>query len=119
MLHCGVNPGGPCGESTGVGSGEHACAGCQTGFHTYAVEIDRSRSPEQIRWYLDGDEYFTLAQDRIGGSAWTDAVDHPFFIIFDLAMGGGFPSAFGGGPNGDTVGGGAMTIDYLAVYNRK
>ena len=60
-LHCGMNPGGPCNESTGIGSGERACAGCQTGYHTYAVEIDRSKSPEQIRWYLDGANYFTLS----------------------------------------------------------
>ena len=36
-IHCGVNPGGPCNESTGLGSGERACGGCQTGFHDYAV----------------------------------------------------------------------------------
>ena len=32
-------------------------------------------------------------------ATWSKAVDHPFFIIYDLAMGGGFPAAFGGGPN--------------------
>ena len=117
-LHCGVNPGGPCGESSGLGSGEKACGGCQAGFHTYAVEIDRSVSPEQIRWYLDGRDYFTLKQTRVDATTWSKAVDHPFFIIFDLAMGGGFPAAFGGGPNGDTVAGGEMKIDYLAVYNK-
>ena len=117
-LHCGSNPGGPCGESTGIGSGEHACPGCQKGFHTYAVEIDRSARPERIRWYLDGDNYFTLKQDRLDARTWSNAVDHPFFIIFDLAIGGGFPDAFGGGPNGDTVSGGEMMIDYLAVYNK-
>src|SRR3954468_17305354 len=36
-LHCGVASGGVCNETTGLGSGEHACPGCQTGFHTYAV----------------------------------------------------------------------------------
>ena len=118
-LHCGVNPGGPCNEASGLGSGEKACAGCQTGFHTYAVEIDRSSSPERIRWFLDGANYFTLSQDRVDASTWSNAVDHPFFIIFDLAMGGGFPAAFGGGPNGSTVSGGAMKIDYLAVYNSR
>ena len=118
-LHCGVNPGGPCNESSGIGSGEHACGGCQTGFHTYAVEIDRSKSPEKIRWSLDGTTYFTLSQDKVDAAAWAKAVDHPFFIIYDLAIGGGFPSAFGGGPTADTVSGGAMTIDYLAVYTRK
>jgi beta-glucanase (GH16 family) len=116
-LHCGTDPGGPCGESSGIGSGEKACAGCQTGFHTYAVEIDRLSSPEKIRWFLDGKNYFTLSQDRVDGSTWSNAVDHPFFIIFDLAMGGGFPDAFGGGPTSSTVSGGQMKIDYLAVYN--
>jgi hypothetical protein len=117
-LHCGVNPGGPCNESTGIGSGEHPCGGCQTGYHTYAVQIDRSVSPEQIRWYLDGANYFTVNANQVDATTWSNAVDHPFFIIFDLAMGGGFPAAFGGGPNGATVSGGQMNIDYVAVYNK-
>jgi beta-glucanase (GH16 family) len=117
-LHCGTNPGGACNESTGIGSGERACAGCQTGFHTYAVQIDRSVSPEQIRWYLDGANYFTLSSTAVDPTTWANAVDHPFFIIYDLAMGGGFPAAFGGGPNAATVSGGQMNIDYVAVYNK-
>jgi beta-glucanase (GH16 family) len=117
-LHCGTNPGGPCNESTGIGSGERACAGCQTGFHNYAVEIDRSTSPEQIRWYLDGANYFTLRATAVDAATWAAAVDHPFFIIYDLAIGGGFPDAFGGGPNAATISGGTMNIDYVAVYNK-
>ena len=117
-LHCGTNPGGPCNESTGIGSGERACSGCQTAYHTYAVQIDRSVSPEQIRWYLDGNNYFSLASNRVDATTWGNAVDHPFFIIFDLAMGGGFPAAFGGGPNASTVSGGQLNIDYVAVYNK-
>jgi hypothetical protein len=117
-LHCGTNPGGPCNESTGIGSGEHACSGCQTAYHTYAVEIDRSVSPEQIRWYLDGTNYFTVRSNQVDATTWSNAVDHPFFIILDLAMGGGFPAAFGGGPFASTVSGGAMNIDYVAVYNK-
>ncbi|MGI5239223.1 discoidin domain-containing protein [Dactylosporangium sp. CA-139066] len=118
-LHCGTNPGGPCNESTGLGSGERACAGCQTGYHTYAVEIDRSKSPEEIRWYLDGANYFTLPATRVDATTWNNAVHHPFFIIYDLAMGGGFPDAFGGGPNASTISGGQMNIDWVAVYNKK
>ncbi|WP_426512007.1 discoidin domain-containing protein [Dactylosporangium sp. McL0621] len=118
-LHCGTNPGGPCNESTGLGSGERACAGCQTGYHTYAVEIDRSKSPEEIRWYLDGANYFTLPATRVDATTWNNAVHHPFFIIYDLAMGGGFPDAFGGGPNAATISGGQMNIDWVAVYNKK
>ncbi|MGI5177085.1 discoidin domain-containing protein [Dactylosporangium sp. CA-152071] len=117
-LHCGVNPGGPCNESTGLGSGERPCAGCQTGYHTYAVEIDRSKSPEEIRWYLDGALYFTLPATRVDATTWANAVHHPFFIIYDLAIGGGFPDAFGGGPNAATVSGGQLNIDWVAVYNK-
>jgi len=117
-LHCGVSPGGPCNENTGLGSGEHACPGCQTGYHTYGVQIDRSVSPEQIRWYLDGTNYFTLRSTAVDATTWANAVDHPFFIIYDLAMGGGFPAAFGGGPTAATVSGGQMNIDYVAVYNK-
>jgi hypothetical protein len=117
-LHCGTNPGGPCNESTGIGSGERACSGCQTGYHDYAVEIDRSTSPEQIRWYLDGANYFTVNATQVDATTWANAVDHPFFIIYDLAMGGGFPDAFGGGPNSATVSGGQMNIDSVAVYNK-
>jgi beta-glucanase (GH16 family) len=117
-LHCGVSPGGPCNESTGIGSGERACSGCQTAYHTYAVQIDRSVSPEQIRWYLDGQNYFTVNSTQVDATTWANAVDHPFFIIYDLAMGGGFPDAFGGGPNAATVSGGQMNIDYVAVYNK-
>jgi beta-glucanase (GH16 family) len=117
-LHCGTNPGGPCNESTGIGSGERACSGCQTGYHTYAVQIDRSVSPEQIRWYLDGSNYFTLNANQVDATTWSNAVQHAYFVIFDLAIGGGFPAAFGGGPNAATVSGGQLNIDYVAVYNK-
>jgi hypothetical protein len=91
-LHCGSNPGGPCNETTGLGSGEHACSGCQTAFHTYAVEYDRSVSPEQMRFYLDGNNHFTLNSNQ------------------------GDAAAFGGGPTAATQSGVPMVVDYVAVY---
>ena len=117
-LHCGVGSGGPCNETTGIGSGEHACPGCQTAMHDYAVEIDRSTSTEQIRWYLDETNYFTVNANQVDAATWTSAVDHSFFLIYDLAIGGGFPAAFGGGPTAATVSGGMMVIDSVAVYNK-
>ncbi len=114
-LHCGVDPGGPCNETTGIGSGQHACPGCQTSFHTYSVIVDRSVSPEQIRWYLDGANYFTVNANQVDATTWANAVDHGFFIIFDLAMGGGFPNAFGGGPTSATQSGVSMIVDNVQV----
>jgi len=119
-LHCGVDPGGPCNETSGIGSGARACSGCQTAYHTYAVQIDRSVSPEQIRWYLDGNNYFTVNANQVDATTWANAVDHPFFIIYDLALGGGFPNGVCGctTPTTATASGGAMNIDYVAVYNK-
>jgi len=115
-LHCGVAPGGPCNEFTGLSSGQSACAGCQSAFHTYTAIIDRSVSPEQIRWYLDGVNFFKVSADQVPASAWSAAVDHPFFIILNLAIGGAFPLALGGGQNPTTASGGSLKVDYVRVY---
>ena len=115
-LHCGVSPGGPCNETTGLGSGERACPGCQTGFHTYAMELDRSVSPEQIRWYLDGSNFFTVNANQVDATTWNNATHHGFFMILNVAIGGGFPAAFGGGPTGATQSGVPMVVDYVAAY---
>jgi beta-glucanase (GH16 family) len=115
-LHCGTASQGPCNETVGLGSGQRACAGCQTGYHTYAVEYDRSVSPEQLRWYLDGNLYFTLSSTAVDATTWNNATHHGFFIILNVAMGGGFPAAFGGGPTSATQSGVPMNVDYVAVY---
>jgi hypothetical protein len=115
-LHCGSSPGGPCNETTGLGSGERACSGCQTSFHTYAVEYDRGTSPEQLRWYLDGNNYFTLNSSQVDSTTWNNATHHGMFVILNVAMGGGFPAAFGGGPTSATQSGVPMLVDYVAVY---
>ncbi len=117
-LHCGTSPGGPCNEYTGLSSGPVSCPGCQSAFHTYRVELDASVSPEQIRWYLDGVNFFTVCSDQVDATTWADATDHGFFIIIDVAMGGGLPAAFGGGPTASTTSGIPMLIDYVRVYTR-
>jgi beta-glucanase (GH16 family) len=115
-LHCGTAVGGPCNESTGLGSGERPCPGCQTGLHTYTMEYDRSVSPERIRWYLDGANFFTVDSTRVDAKTWNNATHHGFFIILNVAMGGGLPAAFGGRPNRATASGIPMIVDYVAVY---
>jgi len=114
-LHCGSNPGGPCNETTGISSGERACGGCQTGFHQYAVEYDRSVSPEQLRFYLDGGNFFTINANQVDAGTWNNALHHGFFMILNVAMGGGFPAAFGGGPTSATQPGVPMVVDYVRV----
>jgi beta-glucanase (GH16 family) len=114
-LHCGTNPGGPCNETSGLG-GNTPCAGttCQAGYHTYTMIVDRSTSPEEIRWYLDGTEFWHVDSNRAGMDAttWSNAVDHGFFIILNVAMGGYWP----GYTTSSTRSGAGMNVDYVRVY---
>ncbi|MEU9986625.1 glycoside hydrolase family 16 protein [Streptomyces sp. NPDC048045] len=115
-MHCGTSPGGPCNETTGIG-GNTPCSGtsCQAGFHTYAVEWDRSTSPEEIRFSLDGVDFHTVRADQVDATTWANATGHGFFVILNVAMGGGFPAAFGGGPDSGTEPGHPMAVDYVQV----
>ncbi|MEO6892494.1 MAG: malectin domain-containing carbohydrate-binding protein, partial [Ktedonobacteraceae bacterium] len=117
-LHCGIAPGGPCNEYNGFGSGLATCTGCQSGYHTYSEIIDRTLSDEQIRFYLDGRQIWIVHESQIGVSTWQAAIDHGFFIIFDLAMGGSFPNAVCNctSPSSATSSGGTMSVASVAVY---
>src|SRR5215472_4124505 len=57
-VHCGTDPGGPCNEPNGVGSGLRGCSGCQSGYHTYTMILNRTNTAaESITFYLDGSSY--------------------------------------------------------------
>jgi beta-glucanase (GH16 family) len=115
-LHCGVNPGGPCNESSGLG-GSVACPGsaCTGNFHTYAFVLDTGSNT--MTWYVDGQAYHTVTEDQVGSQYWTDATNHGLYVIFDLAMGGGFPNGVSGQttPTGATDPGHPMLVDYVSV----
>ncbi|MEV6615856.1 glycoside hydrolase family 16 protein [Streptomyces sp. NPDC051051] len=115
-MHCGTSPGGPCNETTGIGNST-ACPGttCQSGFHTYTMEWDRSVTPEAIRFFVDGVNYHTVTAAQMDATTWNNATNHGFFVILNVAMGGGFPDAFGGGLDGDTRPGVPMVVDYVQV----
>jgi beta-glucanase (GH16 family) len=121
-LHCGSLPTGPCGEPAGVGSGEHPCPACASGPHEYAVEIDRARSPEQIRWSIDDTEVFHVDAAGVDPATWDAAVHHGFFVVFDVAIGGAFPGSVGGAaaahPGPATVSGRPMRVEGFQVSTR-
>jgi Carbohydrate binding module (family 6) len=118
-LHCGTDPGGPCDETTGLSSGLQACSGCQTSYNTYSVIVNRSNtSDESITWYLNGTAYYTVTESQVGTATWEAAVDHGFFLILDLAMGGAYPNGVCGctSPTSSTSSGASMSVGYVAVY---
>ena len=121
-LHCGVDPGGPCNETNGLGSGLRACSGCQTGFNTYTMIINRTNtSNESLTWELNGTPYFTATEAQVGTATWQAAIDHGFFAIFNLAIGGAFPNVACGctSPSAATTPGASMSVDWFAVYQKK
>ncbi|MFJ3231749.1 glycoside hydrolase family 16 protein [Streptomyces sp. NPDC086787] len=115
-MHCGTSPGGPCNETTGIGNSVPCPGGtCQSGFHTYTMEWDRSVSPEAIRFSVDGMTYHTVTANQVDATTWANATGHGYFVILNVAMGGGFPDALGGGLDGDTQPGHPMVVDYVQV----
>jgi beta-glucanase (GH16 family) len=120
VLHCGVAPGGPCNENNGIGT-SRACPGstCQSAFHTYRFEWDRSISPNQLRWYVDGQQYHSVSQGQLPADTWANMTSHAgYFILLNVAMGGAFPDGVAGRvtPVAATVPGRPMLVDYVAVW---
>lgn len=76
-----------------------------TGFHIFGVEW----GPEYINYYVDDVLYNQITPDDVTGE-WV--YDHPFFIIINLAVGGGYVGA----PNAETVFPQTMLVDYVRVY---
>jgi len=121
-LHCGVAPGGPCNEFSGIGA-NRPCPGpsCQSAFHTYRFDWDRSVSPNQLRWYVNDELYETVSQSQLPADTWNAMTTHAgYFLILDVAMGGGFPDPLAGHatPTAATVPGASMVVDYVSVWQR-
>jgi hypothetical protein len=81
--------------------------------------LDRTNtSSESITFYLDGSAYFSVGEGQVGTAVWQQAFDHNLSIIFDLAMGGGFPNGVCGctSPGSGTTSSGTMSVGYVAAY---
>jgi beta-glucanase (GH16 family) len=87
-------------------TGPIAVTDAETAFHVYAIEW----SADTIAYYVDQTKYFAVTNDHSGSRAWP--FDQPFYIIFDLAVGGGWV----GNPTPATVFPAMMEVDYVRVY---
>lgn len=77
-------------------------------FHEYAI----AWTPEEIRWYVDGEQYHTF-QNEGNEAAWP--FDKPFYLILNLAVGGDW-----GGAEGvdESIWPQSMEVDYVRVYQK-
>jgi hypothetical protein len=122
-LHCGYAAqwGGPCGEPVGLSNGGVAPAtgdiwGQQ---HVYAFEWDRSGSEDVMRWYLDSSQVHTVRESQVPAEVWSSLSEHAGHrLILNVAIGGQFPAALGGGPTAATRPGVPMLVDYVKIAYR-
>ncbi|KAF4890643.1 Beta-glucanase [Colletotrichum fructicola] len=123
VLHCGTNPGGPCNEPSGLGNSKNclATSSCSGVFRTYAVEVDRTKSPEAIRWYVNDQLLHSVTQTQLPAAVWANTTQKAHFVLLNMAMGGSFPDAIYGSktPIATTVSGGTLEAQYVAVYYSK
>ncbi|HEV7627543.1 MAG TPA: glycoside hydrolase family 16 protein [Streptomyces sp.] len=117
VLHCGVNPGGPCNETTGIGKARECAGDCKADFHEYALELDRSGGTEELRWFVDGEQFHSVKETDMDARTWTDATGHGHFVLLNLAMGGAFPDGVAGTrtPTAATESGHSLSVDYVSV----
>ena len=76
-----------------------------TGFHEFAIEW----SEEAIVWFVDGERFHVVDPADLP-NRWV--FDHPFFILLNVAVGGGFV----GPPDESTAFPQSMLIDWVRVY---
>ena len=124
-LHCGAAPkrtvpddaSNVCNEYEGRTSGFASCPNCQTGYHEYIMIIDRTKTDEEVRFYLDGQQTWVVRESQVGVAAWQAAIHHGFFLSFALAIGGSLPDAIAGytTPTADTSSDGILSIDSVSV----
>ena len=86
------------------------------GYHLYAFEWD----PNEMRWYIDGQLYYTENNWYSRDVSEADSLTYPapfnrdFHLIMNLAVGGDWP----GNPDETTVLPSKMYVDYVRVYER-
>jgi beta-glucanase (GH16 family) len=78
----------------------------ESAFHLYAVEW----SPEKIDFFVDDQKYYSFENDN--GSSATWPFNQPFYIILNLAVGGGWV----GTPGESSVFPAIMEVEYVRVY---
>lgn len=118
-LHCDLPDGGACDEPYGITSGLQECASCLTGFHTYSTLIDRTvPGAERVEFFVDGVSTHVIEEAEVGASAWDAAIPNDFFLILNLAIGGGLPNGVCGcdSASAPKTSGGTMSVEHVAVY---
>ena len=90
---------------------EQYTAGAESGYHVYAVEW----TPDALKFYVDGKEHFTFANDKAGNDD-TWPFNKNFYLILNLAWGGDWGGSQGVDESALPC---TMKVDYVRVFKKK
>lgn len=83
-------------------------------FHVFSIEWE----PDEIRWYIDGQQYYSVTSDQWFSTAAQSnnraPFDSQFHLILNVAVGGNWP----GNPNGSASFPQTLEVDYVRVYQQ-
>ncbi len=77
-------------------------------FHVFRVDWEK----DSITWYVDDQLYHTATPASVEEGEWV--YDHPFYILINLAIGGGFV----GSPDAQTTFPQQLVVDWVRVYQK-
>jgi beta-glucanase (GH16 family) len=112
MEHVGKNPGvvqsalhTPASHGDTINKNSKTVSTFDSKFHTY----EALWTPDKIEFFVDGDSYYTYQPSVKDKTTWP--YDAPFYIIMNIAIGGGF-----GGEVDPALDFARMEVDYVRVY---
>jgi beta-glucanase (GH16 family) len=109
-VHGTIHFGGPWPRNTSLTNSYLVTDDATQGFHTYAFEWDQT----ELRWYVDGILYGVQTSTWFSeGGPFPAPFDQPFYILFNVAVGGNWPGA----PDASTVFPVTMEVDWVRVYS--
>lgn len=94
---------------------------CLSGYHTYSAIVNRTHaSAEYLQFLMDGKVVETITEAKVGLAAWKKAIDHGFFFVLDLSLGGKYPNVMCrcSTPTAHTSAPGSLSLGYVAVYEK-
>ncbi|MCC5822510.1 MAG: family 16 glycosylhydrolase [Phycisphaerales bacterium] len=114
-VHGTIHFGGNWPNNTSIGGSINTGTDYSQGFHEYAIEWE----PNQIRWYLDGQLYYTANFNQWfssnGGGNPRAPFDNTFHLLLNVAVGGDWP----GSPNASAQYPQTLEVEYVRVYRRE